>query len=294
MTSAIKHWKSTVKAHNAQSLKIQEESSWSSGDFWLPLAPFFKADPHRTDDPVLNRLWEEITPGSTALDVGGGGGRYALPLALHCEQVTVVDPSVSMIDGLRVGAQEANVSNLSIVPGLWEEVEVDPADVVLCANVVYDVAEIEPFIRKLEAHAKDRVFVLAYMESPLSQFSPCWKVAHGEKRVDLPAMPELLHVLWDMDIYPNLETFPALHPETVRSRPVALELLRQFLFVKSDTEPDRLLQTEIDDLIVETPQGFTVRGSRPRRLALLSWSPKPNSQQWELDSPQKIAMEALI
>ena len=70
----------------------------------------------------------------TVIDVGGGAGRFALPLALHCKHVTVVEPSESMIEALREEAAAVGVENLSIVQGLWGEADVDRADLVLCAR----------------------------------------------------------------------------------------------------------------------------------------------------------------
>jgi SAM-dependent methyltransferase len=272
-TSAIESWKSQVEAHHQQSLRTQQESRWSPGDFWRAFAGHFQADPYRTDDPVLDRVCREVTPAATVLDVGGGAGRFALPLALRCRQVTVVEPSASMVEGLKAAAQGVGIQNLSIVQGAWEEVEVEPADYVLCAHVVYGTAEIEPFIRKLDDHAMARVLVLAYMDSPLSAVFPFWKAVHGEERIDLPALPQLLKVLWEMDIYPDLELIQTHSPETVASWEVGLALLRELLYVRPDTEKDQLLQKAMCQLAVETPHGFTTRGARPQRQGLISWRP---------------------
>ena len=51
-------------------------------DVWESRSPFFKADPRRTDDVEVDRLAKEVNPATTLLDVGGGAGRFALPLAL--------------------------------------------------------------------------------------------------------------------------------------------------------------------------------------------------------------------
>ena len=46
--------------------------------------------------------------------------RYALPLALRCRRVTVVEPSPSMVAQLREGAKEAEIENISSVEAGWE------------------------------------------------------------------------------------------------------------------------------------------------------------------------------
>jgi hypothetical protein len=79
--SAIKNWRLKVESHHAQSLKTQAESGWRSEDAWADMAFAWKADPHRTDDPILNALSGKIRASQSVLDVGGGAGRYALPLA---------------------------------------------------------------------------------------------------------------------------------------------------------------------------------------------------------------------
>jgi len=42
-------------------------------------------------------------------------------------------------------------------------------------------------------------------------------------------------------------------------------MMRHFLFVKPGTDKDRRLQEATEEMVVETPGGFVVRGARPRR-----------------------------
>ncbi|MYA49655.1 MAG: hypothetical protein F4Y25_02765 [Chloroflexi bacterium] len=43
-------------------------------------------DPYRTDDAVLNGLYSILGTDADVLDVGGGAGRYALPLAARARR----------------------------------------------------------------------------------------------------------------------------------------------------------------------------------------------------------------
>jgi 2-polyprenyl-3-methyl-5-hydroxy-6-metoxy-1,4-benzoquinol methylase len=182
MPSSIEHWRHRVLAYNDQIIKVREGFG-STEDFWRSVTSHFTDDPRRTDDPVLNRIIHEVSPEATILDVGGGAGRYALPLALRCHHITVVEPSGPMIESLQKGAEEASIHNLTTIQSTWEDVRHEAADVVFCASVVDGVAKVEPFIRKLELCAQEKVLILQSMVSPLAMMAPFWKAVHGENPV---------------------------------------------------------------------------------------------------------------
>ena len=267
--NAIARWKEKVTSHHVQSIRAQ--GGREPEDFWRPFAAHFRENPRRTDDPVVNRLLREIQPQTTVLDVGGGGGRFALPLALQCHQVTVVEPSGSMVETLLEEARLANVRNLSVVKGQWEVAEVEPTDIVLCAHVLYGVEDVQPFIHKLVAHAKDQVLILMFMDSPQSHLSLLWQDVHREERVNLPGLPDLLVLLWEMDIYPHLEMVHTMAPRVFETWEQAREEFRLRLYVAPGTQEDRLLSEAMVELVDKSSEGLVLRGARPRRLGLLSW-----------------------
>jgi hypothetical protein len=268
-TSGVERWKARVEAHDAQTERARPPSS--GGDFWESLGNQFRDDPHRSGDPIVERLCEWATPGATVLDVGGGAGRYALPLAVRGCSVTVVEPSDSMVEALRDAAKDAGVSDLGVVQANWEDAEVVAADVVFCANVVYFIAEIEPFVRKLAESARERVAIQAYMKAPCSAASPLWEPVHGERRIDLPALPELLQALWGMGIYPNVEMFPPTRRRALPDRETAVAWARRLLWVEPGSDQDGRLEAALGDFIEETPEGFSLRGQRAWPQGLVWW-----------------------
>ena len=271
---AIQAWKERVEAHHAQSEAVMAAAAWSDDDFWQPYARFFRLDPRRQDDPVLDVLLSMIEPEYSALDVGGGAGRMALPMALKCEHVNVVEPSDSMITQLRESAMESGIENVSVTQASWEEAEVEAADVVLCAHVVYGVADIEPFVRKLEAHANSLVVLLAFIESPMNRISRFWKPVHGEERIDMPALPELVNALWEMGIYPDVQMLAPVMPDRFEDREVALTQLRNRLYVPSGSAEETRLRAAMDELLEDVDGGVMVKGIAPVRQGYLSWMPE--------------------
>ena len=273
MSSAVVEWKSRSSASDEQWERVRAKASTSTDDEWAGHHDHFRADPHRTGDPILERLLKEVTDTTTVIDVGGGAGRYALPLALRCREVTVVEPSEGMMAGLREGMEEAGISNVTALGEAWDEAEVEPADTVLCADVAHHVFEIELFLGKLASHARDKVLLLEHVESPGSWVAPFWKPVHGEDYMDPPGLPEMMRVLWQMNIYPDLEMLTTSKIEAVKDKAEALQMLRRYVYVREGTEEDTRLKAAVDELMVSTDEGLAMKDVRPMRQVLISWRP---------------------
>ena len=78
MNSAAKKWLAMVQAEHAQTERLRDQPN-PHDDHWHGMTVSFRADPHRTDDPLLDRLAIEVQPHHTLIDVGSGPGRLALP-----------------------------------------------------------------------------------------------------------------------------------------------------------------------------------------------------------------------
>jgi SAM-dependent methyltransferase len=88
------------------------------------------------------------------LDVGGGTGGFAVPLAALGHRVTVVDPSPDALASLQRRAGEAGVSVRAAqgdAAGLLDVVEAGSADLVLCHGVLEHVDEVAPAVQSLVA-----------------------------------------------------------------------------------------------------------------------------------------------
>ncbi len=269
--SAVEAWRAQVERHHAQSESVME-ASLREGDFWRNLAPMFRADPYREDDEVLNVLLELAPEDGSVLDVGGGAGRFAIPLALRRgASATVVDPSPSMLEQLEASVSEVEGANVTGVDAEWEAARVEAADMVLCSHVVYGVADIRPFLQKLHDHARQRVVLVSFVDSPQAGVAPLWEPVYGERRINLPALPELMNVLWEMGIYPSVRMLPPTGPHTFESVEAAIEEVSGRLFIGSDTERRQRLAESIEGYLEAVDGGYRIRGPRAVRQGIIHW-----------------------
>ena len=234
-------------------------------------------DIHRTDDPAVNALIDLIDADSTVLDVGGGAGRFALPLATRAKHVTVIEPSAEAVGMLDERAAEAGLSNITVMSERWEDAKVEPADLVLCSLVLHHVPEGAAFIEKMNGLAGSRIAVIEMMEAPSALEVPFYERVYGAVPTAMPGVPELLDLLWAMDIYPDVTMLPPETPVMGRNREEITGQLRRRLDVEENTPEDSRLQAALDELLQETPTGYTVSNTTPRRAAIITWSTTANS-----------------
>jgi len=191
--SALEAWRRRVSANREQAERLREGTP--PRDFYAAVAPDFRANPRRTDEPALELLRALVRPGETWLDIGAGGGRYALPLALLAKTVIAVEPSEGMRSVLRAGIAEHGISNVEIVAERWPMRGAPTADVALMAHIGYDLEEIGPFLDAVEASARRLCVAVLVTPSPPFPAEPFWPPIHGEARVSLPGLTEFLLLL---------------------------------------------------------------------------------------------------
>lgn len=268
--TASQHWGEMVRAEHAQSDSMLKEER--PADSWSNFAQQFRADPRRTDDPLVNYLRQAITPGQVVLDVGAGGGRLALPLALDAEKVIAVEPSPSMCRVLREVADEFEVKNVEVIESDWLDAQVAKGDVAICAHVLYVIQDIEAFVRKLGDQA-GRVMVVVFQAAPQSQFYPLWDPVHGVPRLSLPSLPEFLDVLEELGIVPDVQVVHTERGSGFESLEEAKEQIARRLYVLPETAEMERLEALLPQVLEEKDGGYSIKGAVPLEPRVVSWQP---------------------
>ncbi len=145
------------------------------------------------DIPTVGLIADLVPPGGSVLDVGAGTGRLAIPLARQGIRVTAVEPAAAMLGELRAAAGGLPIE---VVEGRWPGAAalVGRHDVAVSANVVYDVADLAPFLAALTDRAPVVVLECG-AEHPWAGLAPLYRALHGLERPSGPTVDDLADVV---------------------------------------------------------------------------------------------------
>jgi FkbM family methyltransferase len=266
-------WSERVRANFEQAERLRETET---PDFYAPVTNLFVADPRRTGEPALDALIAMSTDTETWLDIGAGAGRYALPLALHVREVIAVEPSRGMRRALRTGISEHGLGNVRVVAGSWPDAvddlgELPAVDVSLIAHVSYDIEGIGTFLDAMEAATRSRCVAMLTYSSPASVADPLWPPVHGEPRVSLPALPDLMALLRARGRDPQVEMVER-SPRTFDSREALAAFLRRQLFIAEGSDKDVRLREILPERITHQDGGWTLAQRPAGSLGIATWS----------------------
>jgi SAM-dependent methyltransferase len=156
----------------------------------------------------FERTWEALDESGSVIDVGAGTGDASLVLAPRMLNLTAVDASAEQLEALERRARGIGVAART-VHGRWPDVaaQVAPAELVVCQHVLYDVADLEPFVGALTWHARHRVVVTLAVRPPQAALNPLWEHFHGLSRPDRPTAWDVVEIVEAMGLRPTAETW---------------------------------------------------------------------------------------
>jgi SAM-dependent methyltransferase len=176
-------------------------------------------------DTTSARWAREVLPpvGGTVLDVGCGGGRSALPLVPPATELIGVDPSGAMLDEFVAAATAAGVARRTF-HGRWPDVAgITPvADVAICHHVLYDVGDLVPFVVALTMRARLAVVVELPTRHPMTAWNEGFEHFWGLTRPDGPTYHDVVTVLTDLGLDPEVDVGPRRRLSGVAADPANL------------------------------------------------------------------------
>jgi SAM-dependent methyltransferase len=143
------------------------------------------------------------------LDVGCGGGRSSLGLVPPATELIGVDERGAMLDEFVEAAARADVARRT-VHGRWPDVAaITPvADLVVCHHVLFNVADVVPFLRALTDHARLAVVVEVPVRHPMSAWNAAFAHFWDLARPDGPTADDLVAVVRALGLDPEVAHAP--------------------------------------------------------------------------------------
>jgi hypothetical protein len=266
----LEAWAARVRADKQQVDLCREVAD--PADFYAPVKDRFRMDPRRTDDATLNVLKALVAVDDVLIDVGAGGGRYALPLAMSVRRVVAIDPSASMLSALSEDAAAHGITNIETIDARWPMADPPSGDVTLMAHVGYDIEAIGPFVDELEAQSR-RLCVAVMGESSMQTTATLfWQPIHGEARVRLPALPEFVTLLLARGRLPEVALVDRT-PPAFASLAEAHAMARRQLWLEEGSAKDQELQRLVAQTATERDGRYSFDWT-PTKIGVVCWSPR--------------------
>ena len=246
-------------------------------DIWTgQAAAQFRFDPRRDLDANLAALASYVMPDDVVVDVGGGAGRVSLPLALRCREVLTVEPSAGMAAEYEGSKRDAGITNARLIPASLMDAEGVEGDVAVTCDVTYFIRDIVPFIEKMRSAARRRVMILVWSEPPPNRGADIFRRVYGEPLASMPGHRELLPVLWDMGILPDVQVLPNPTWWETWQYPTRQEAVESVLFGRWASEDDRerarrIFEAQFDELFAPEGDGYRAIWRQPMRELLITW-----------------------
>ena len=271
----VARWRGIIERRRAQMDAAYASSRIDNADYWARRAKSYRDALHQRmdEDPLLLRVRAASDASTSVLDVGAGTGRHTLALAAYVGRITAVDPSEAMLGYLRDDVAAQGLRNVETVRADWMSAAVAPADAVICSHVLYPIADIEPFLRKLDASALRRVYVYLRAD-PLPTDMGLWPEFYGVPLQAQPVHMDLVNVLAQIGIFADVEVVEHRFTLTFASFEDAVAQVRNSLCLRDDdAAADEKLRRLLRERLIDWPNGRLGPDVESARSAIVSWPP---------------------
>ena len=211
-TGALERWRDLVVARREQMEVRLAAIGGPPDDWWGGRAASFArgvGDPLGRVPFGLAAVRDRLGRSDTLIDIGGGAGRYALPLARTLAAVTIVEPSPAMATYAEAGRVELGLDNVRILGRTWPPArrwrDLDTASAVLIANVLGPDEDLGRWITSAIQHATEWLFIEHGTVAEYGLTREVIEAIHGEPRVRSPNVADLLPALHELGVYPDVQ-----------------------------------------------------------------------------------------
>lgn len=258
------------------------------GDWWEGRAALFTrgiGHAAAAPPPGLPAMIERLERHHTAIDVGAGAGRYAVPLSRAVHRITLVEPSPAMARLACEQLEAAGRDNWALVEQGWLAADgLDPASAVLFANVLSPHEDLDAWIGKALQLARGWLFIV---HGSIGEATPHMRrvalAFHGEERVPQPGLSSLVPALHDLDVYPDVRVYERRFARSYAGPGEAAREIASTLLIAPSADALARVRELIAEDLREQPDGRVALPAVAAPHALLIWrtSGRGESRRWQ-------------
>ncbi len=219
-------------------------------------------------DELIKRM--KLSPGYSVLDVGGGSGLMAVPIAKQVRRVTVLDISNGMLNLLKSKTEAIGISNIDIINKNWYETdvksEIEPHDIVLASRFLPMGDKLRVSLVNMNGIACEYCYVTWRAESFDSIEAESCRLL-GKDYIPYPEYPVIYNCLYQIGIKADISIFESESSMYFRDLNEAVK------YFSKDSIPDNAdsdnYESFVKSLLTEKKDGYYRNSST--KWALISW-----------------------
>ena len=205
---------------------------------WIHPPELFEIPEVIATSPSHERALEALGAEASVLDIGCGGGIATYALVPRVRRAVGVDHQPEMLRMFEANGKRLGVE-VETIEGFWPTVasEAPICDVVAAHHVAYNVADIVPFLTAMIDRARHRIVLELPAQHPLSTMSSAWEHFWQLERPSGPSPTDLVAVLKEMGVSPNMESWNGTM-RTEQNLAQAAHFMRIRLCLVPEREPE--------------------------------------------------------
>jgi SAM-dependent methyltransferase len=265
---ALADWAALIDADAAQVARVREPEP--AADHYATMAARFRPGQLPSFElPVLEAFTQ---PSDTWLDIGAGGGRFAVPLAKQVARLIAIEPSAAMRATLTSAAADAGIANVEVHDLRWPDTSWSGvADVSLAAHSLYDIREIGHFLDAMERHTRRLCIAVFGRNARGASLAPLFESVHGEPLQTLPALHEFVALLGARGRRYEVRTVGTGNTTDLTPPDEAYEMGRRMLWLSPGSAKEQRMRALMQEWWGQA-DGIAMPAARPF-IGIVSWLP---------------------
>lgn len=260
----VKLWDDMIERSSAQKQTTRDDSM----SFWddpINVDNFVRRIQHNEKGRIELQLASmQIPSGSSVLDIGSGPGTLAVPLAQSGCLVTVVEPSLPMVNAMEKYRTLTDAQPIRVIQKEWESAnpdEIGTHDYVI-ASLSLMIGNIREALQKMDAAATRAVHIFWFLVPPSFSRGNCdlWPLLHGEPYCYEPTADTLWNVLFQLGIHANLVVETKKNKSDFRSIDDLRLEYHTRLHAKTD-EQKEIVNNYLEERTIKTEKGYAMPGT---------------------------------